>query len=91
MPEITDADMQFQEIEIGQQNSGPLRTQFNLFLAVWAQFCYVGAQVAVAVSAFGRDPCHDRSCISRHSVSNARIELLHPVLCLIGHDGGPRW
>ncbi|TLD29093.1 hypothetical protein PspLS_03438 [Pyricularia sp. CBS 133598] len=48
MPEITDADMQFQEIEIGQQNPGPLRKQFNLFLAVWTQFCYVGAQVAVA-------------------------------------------
>jgi FHS family L-fucose permease-like MFS transporter len=28
---------------------GPFGRQYNLFLAVWSQFCYVGAQVAVAV------------------------------------------
>lgn len=55
MPEITDADMQVQEGEIedgdgtGRLDPGPLRKQYNLFLAVWSQFCYVGAQVAVAV------------------------------------------
>lgn len=27
---------------------GPFRRQYNLFLGVWSQFCYVGAQVAVA-------------------------------------------
>ncbi|RKU41110.1 hypothetical protein DL546_002642 [Coniochaeta pulveracea] len=54
MPEITDADMQVQEGEIedgdgtGRLDPGPLRKQYNLFLAVWSQFCYVGAQVAVA-------------------------------------------
>jgi FHS family L-fucose permease-like MFS transporter len=56
MPEITDADMHAQEGEIGGQyqydydDPGPFRKQTNLFLAVWSQFCYVGAQVAVAVS-----------------------------------------
>jgi len=50
MPEITDADMQVQEGEIGEYDPGPFRKQYNLFLAVWSQFCYVGAQVAVAVS-----------------------------------------
>ncbi|KAJ9165116.1 Glucose galactose transporter [Coniochaeta hoffmannii] len=48
MPEITDADMQVQEGEIGEYDPGPFRKQYNLFLAVWSQFCYVGAQVAVA-------------------------------------------
>jgi FHS family L-fucose permease-like MFS transporter len=49
MPEITDADMEVQEGEIGDYDPGPLTRQYNLFLAVWSQFCYVGAQVAVAV------------------------------------------
>lgn len=49
MPEITDADMGKQEMEIvDQYDPGPFRKQINLFLAVWSQFCYVGAQVAVA-------------------------------------------
>jgi MFS transporter, FHS family, L-fucose permease len=48
MPEITDADMGTQEIEIAEYDPGPLRKQYNLFLGVWSQFCYVGAQVAVA-------------------------------------------
>jgi FHS family L-fucose permease-like MFS transporter len=48
MPEITDADMGTQEMEIAEYDPGPFRKQINLFLAVWSQFCYVGAQVAVA-------------------------------------------
>ncbi|KAH6971079.1 glucose galactose transporter [Ilyonectria sp. MPI-CAGE-AT-0026] len=48
MPEITDADMALMEGEIGEYDPGPFRKQYNLFLAVWSQFCYVGAQVAVA-------------------------------------------
>lgn len=48
MPEITDADMNTQEREIANYDPGPFRKQINLFLAVWSQFCYVGAQVAVA-------------------------------------------
>jgi MFS transporter, FHS family, L-fucose permease len=47
-PEITDADMTHQEHEIADQDPGPLRKQYTLFLGVWSQFCYVGAQVAVA-------------------------------------------
>ncbi|EXJ96019.1 MFS transporter, FHS family, L-fucose permease [Capronia coronata CBS 617.96] len=47
-PEITDADMQNQEHVIAEYNPGPLRKQYTLFLGVWCQFCYVGAQVAVA-------------------------------------------
>ncbi|PSR79853.1 glucose galactose transporter [Coniella lustricola] len=45
MPEITDADMQN---AIENRDVGPLRKQINLFLAVWSQFCYIGAQVSVA-------------------------------------------
>lgn len=48
MPEVTDADMGAQELEIAEYDPGPFRKQTNLFLAVWSQFCYVGAQVAVA-------------------------------------------
>ncbi|KFY85043.1 hypothetical protein V500_08759 [Pseudogymnoascus sp. VKM F-4518 (FW-2643)] len=52
MPEITDADMAAQETEIvgfdGGDDVGPLRKQYNLFLGVWSQFWYVGAQVAIA-------------------------------------------
>jgi len=49
MPEVTDADMNLQERDIaGVGDVGPLRKQYNLFLGVWSQWCYVGAQVAVA-------------------------------------------
>ncbi|RAL59985.1 hypothetical protein DID88_000611 [Monilinia fructigena] len=48
MPEITDADMSTQELEIADYDPGPFRRQFNLFLAVWSMFCYIGAQVSVA-------------------------------------------
>ncbi|KAL9112331.1 MAG: hypothetical protein Q9227_003449 [Pyrenula ochraceoflavens] len=48
MPEITDADMGTMEVEIAEYDPGPLRKQYNLFLGVSSQFCYVGAQVAVA-------------------------------------------
>lgn len=51
IPEVTDADMALQ----AEQSSGltgysdkPLRKQYKLFFGVAAQFCYVGAQVAVA-------------------------------------------
>ncbi|KAI9643710.1 hypothetical protein NHQ30_008333 [Ciborinia camelliae] len=44
MPEITDADMRTQELEIADYDPGPFRRQFNLFLAVWSMFCYIGAQ-----------------------------------------------
>lgn len=37
-----------QEDAIEHHDPGPLRSQHNLFLAVWSQFCYVGAQVALA-------------------------------------------
>jgi FHS family L-fucose permease-like MFS transporter len=43
-----DADMHHQEHIIAEYNPGPLRKQYTLFLGVWCQFCYVGAQVAVA-------------------------------------------
>lgn len=48
MPEITDADMVTQEMEIAEHDPGPFRKQTNLFLAILSQFCYVGSQVAIA-------------------------------------------
>jgi len=55
MPEVTDADMHAQEDEIEQRDVGPFYKQINLFLGVWSQFCYVGAQVAVANCKLNRD------------------------------------
>ena len=37
-----------QESGIAEYDPGPVRKQDNLFLGVWSQFCYVGAQEAVA-------------------------------------------
>ncbi|KAL4920598.1 major facilitator superfamily domain-containing protein [Aspergillus aurantiobrunneus] len=49
-PEITDADQQALESMITEngQEPKPLKKQYNLFLGVWSQFCYVGAQIALA-------------------------------------------
>ncbi|KAK6541992.1 hypothetical protein TWF694_007765 [Orbilia ellipsospora] len=49
IPEITDADMELQATsdELAQE-VGPLGKQVTLFWGVGAQFCYVGAQCAVA-------------------------------------------
>jgi MFS transporter, FHS family, L-fucose permease len=48
MPGVTDADMGLMEEEIAEIDPGRLRIQYHLFLGVISQFCYVGAQVAVA-------------------------------------------
>ncbi|KAJ6021307.1 hypothetical protein N7540_006811 [Penicillium herquei] len=49
-PEITDADQAALESMIADSHAdpGPFRKQYTLFLGVWSQFCYVGAQAAVA-------------------------------------------
>jgi FHS family L-fucose permease-like MFS transporter len=49
IPEITDADMEFQaaETHAGAEDV-PFRKQYRLFHAAFAQFCYTGAQVAIA-------------------------------------------
>lgn len=44
MPEVTDADMNLQEVDIAGEEVGPLSKQYNLFLGVWSQFCYVGVR-----------------------------------------------
>ncbi|POR32530.1 l-fucose permease [Tolypocladium paradoxum] len=49
IPEITDADMAFQAAETHAGESElPFRKQYRLFHAAFAQFCYTGAQVAIA-------------------------------------------
>lgn len=49
IPEITDADMAFQAEETKAGDSDkPFRKQYRLFHAAFAQFCYTGAQVAIA-------------------------------------------
>ena len=51
LPEVTDADMALQAeqcADLTGYQEKPLRKQYKLFFGVAAQFCYVGAQVAVA-------------------------------------------
>jgi len=49
IPEITDADMAFQASEThANVDDKPFRKQYRLFHAAFAQFCYTGAQVAIA-------------------------------------------
>ncbi|KAK4237186.1 major facilitator superfamily domain-containing protein [Achaetomium macrosporum] len=49
IPEITDADMAFQATETHANDDDlPFRKQYRLFHAAFAQFCYTGAQVAIA-------------------------------------------
>ncbi|KAJ9658489.1 hypothetical protein H2198_003641 [Neophaeococcomyces mojaviensis] len=51
IPEVTDADMALQAEQCADLTGyvdKPLRKQYKLFLGTAAQFCYVGAQVAVA-------------------------------------------
>ena len=49
IPEITDADMQFQAQETHvEADDKPFNKQYRLFHAAFAQFCYTGAQVAIA-------------------------------------------
>ncbi|EHK16058.1 uncharacterized protein TRIVIDRAFT_87510 [Trichoderma virens Gv29-8] len=51
IPEITNADMEFQAQEAhGSSDDKPLWKQYRLFHAALAQFCYTGAQVAIASS-----------------------------------------
>ncbi|KAF2734534.1 MFS general substrate transporter [Polyplosphaeria fusca] len=49
IPEITDADMAFQAEEThAGTDVQPFKKQYRLFHATFAQFCYTGAQVAIA-------------------------------------------
>lgn len=49
IPEITDADMEFQAEETNNTGSQkPFIKQYKLFHATFAQFCYTGSQVAIA-------------------------------------------
>ncbi|KAK5164981.1 uncharacterized protein LTR77_009646 [Saxophila tyrrhenica] len=49
IPEITDADMAFQAEETHANTAiEPFWKQYRLFHATFAQFCYTGAQVAIA-------------------------------------------
>ncbi|KAH7064181.1 major facilitator superfamily domain-containing protein [Paraphoma chrysanthemicola] len=49
IPEITDADMAFQaESTHAGTDVKPFKKQYRLFHAAFAQFCYTGAQVAIA-------------------------------------------
>ncbi|KAL0580344.1 hypothetical protein V5O48_001681 [Marasmius crinis-equi] len=51
IPEVTDADMAEQADITHSENKNddkPFWKQYRLFHAAWAQFCYTGAQVAIA-------------------------------------------
>ncbi|TVY76000.1 L-fucose-proton symporter [Lachnellula suecica] len=49
IPEVTDADMAFQAEEThANDDQKPFFKQYRLFHAAFAQFCYTGAQIAIA-------------------------------------------
>lgn len=50
IPEITDADMEFQadQSNASDASSKPFSKQYRLFHAAFAQFCYSGSQIAIA-------------------------------------------
>ncbi|TVY29252.1 L-fucose-proton symporter [Lachnellula hyalina] len=49
IPEVTDADMAFQAEEThANADNKPFYKQYRLFHAAFAQFCYTGAQIAIA-------------------------------------------
>jgi len=49
IPEITDGDMEFQAQETHvNEDVKPFKKQYHLFHAAFAQFCYTGAQIAIA-------------------------------------------
>lgn len=71
LPEVTDADMALQAelcSDLTGYDEKPLRKQYKLFFGVAAQFCYVGAQVAVA-SQFIKY-CQESAHISASDASN---------------------
>src|SRR5271154_893612 len=71
IPEVTDADMALQAEQCSDLTGYediPLGRQYKLFFGVAAQFCYVGAQVAVA-SQFIKD-CEESAGISPSDDSN---------------------
>ena len=56
IPEISDEDMQYQqEVTIGalRHDQKPITKQYRLFLAVLAQFMYVGAE-GITIPVFDR-------------------------------------
>lgn len=71
IPEVTDADMALQAEQCSDltgYEDTPLRKQYKLFFGVIAQFCYVGAQVAVA-SQFIKY-CEESAGLSASDASN---------------------
>ncbi|KAH9877079.1 hypothetical protein IAQ61_002442 [Plenodomus lingam] len=71
IPEITDADMAFQaESTHAGTDVAPFRKQYRLFHATFAQFCYTGAQVAIA-GAFINYVTETRLTSSGQPTSNA--------------------
>ena len=76
IPEITDADMAFQaeESRASDDSEKPFIKQYRLFHASFAQFCYTGAQIAIAryVKAINKmTACSTRCARLTH------VQLLH--------------
>ncbi|KAJ5888086.1 hypothetical protein N7495_008127 [Penicillium taxi] len=86
-PEITDADQEALEGQIGDQHEdiGPFRKQYTLFLGVMSQFCYVGAQAAVAgyfinfCEETGRDSSTSLAAMTTTGTTSVAMIIL--VLC----------
>ncbi|KAI0163445.1 major facilitator superfamily domain-containing protein [Pestalotiopsis sp. NC0098] len=97
IPEITDADMAFQADEThANADDKPFWKQYRLFHAAFAQFCYTGAQIAVAsyfINYVTENGTTDQSAVGSKYLSGAQAAFT------IGRFGGvfvmkyvrPRW
>jgi len=92
IPEISDADMQEQMDSMEtlvKSGDKPLIKQYRLFLAVWAQFMYVGAEGSFL---FLLAKCE---CLSQHfsSITQMRspdsLTQNHPISCLLLRESSP--
>ncbi|KAJ5382652.1 hypothetical protein N7517_000563 [Penicillium concentricum] len=81
-PEITDADQEALEVQISDhgETTAPFKKQYNLFFGVWSQFCYVGAQVAVA--GYFINFCKEAGKTSAESLSKSNNVFLADLLAI---------
>lgn len=74
-----------QQFEIADHDSDPLRKQYTLFLGTMSQFCYVGAQAAVATCFinFCLEAGKDKAALRTFSL-RLRVSMPQTVLLQVG-------
>ncbi|PQE15467.1 glucose galactose transporter protein [Rutstroemia sp. NJR-2017a BVV2] len=97
IPEITDADMEFQAQEThAGADELPFRKQYKLFHAAFAQFCYTGAQVAIAgyfINYVTETRAHTSSALGANFLAGAQASFAVGRFAGVGlmYIFRPRW